>query len=586
MGFFNKLFGGLNYDNTSLGTTVSINDCWKNFFGIDLKSSPNSDWEEYESEYNDSGQLIRNFRLYDLPDSYFTEISVKVIGKNGTNFFFTCPYSYDDSFDIYYIIERDLIHHGHLINTDAGKVFRGKFQSGCKMINWNKIDDCSIMMDRDEDSGDIKLTVWTNFYNEGFLDADNDDVESEDKICTETQTLNSKRSAKKIYYNMSYLIDPVNLEYRNNSIINTNMNLNIVGMQYRDKYKELLCKIDKGTVVVLKPEPDNPYDHDALAFYLEDGTLLGYLSRKDQPFARIFLANGLITGTISKIEDKWIDTELPLTQDMIDQTVFAEGNVKVSRIISYGYMNQTSQLVDITDLFKEVENNATVVAQTSVSSIESKLEEYYKHARQAGDEGDWDEAEKYYKLILPFTPNDWEANFYVAYTECIRTSINEICLKITNFRMKLIEIFTTISHLEGNSTRKDILKEVFECSFSIGTQYFNAAIDDFESIDGSDIDDAEEKIFGFNCRLTAEFIYFLGNEIEAVSDGDLPDMAVKAWEEGNNELIKFAKTKFYIDADDKKEITKTIGEYVDKIRKYCPDAKNLVSNDSFFNVIK
>ncbi|MDN5553191.1 HIRAN domain-containing protein [Prevotella sp.] len=584
MGFLKKLFGGFNDNETSPETTASINDYWRNFFGIDLKSSPNSDWEEREIEYNYSGQLIRNFRLYDLPDSYFTEISVKVIGKEGTNFFFTCPYSYDDSFDIYYIIERDLIHHGNLINTYAGKIFRDKFQSGCKMINWNKIDGCSIMMDRDEDSGDIKLTVWTDFYNEEFLDAENDAEESEDKILTETQTSISKRNTGKMYYNMSYLIDPVNIEYRNNSIMNTNMNLNIVGMQYRDKYKELLRKIDKGTVIVLKPEPDNPYDHDALAFYLEDGTLLGYLSRKDKPFAKIFLANGFIKGTISKIEDKWIDTELPLTQDMIDQTAFAEGNVKVSRIISYGYMNQTSQLVDITELFEEVESNDTVVSQVNMPSTDPKLEEYYKHARQAGEDGDWDEAKKYYRQILPYAPDDWEVNFYLAFTECIKTSINEICLKISNFHVALIRIFVTISDIEDKSERNNILKEVFECSFSIGKQYFNAAMDYFESIDGNDIDDAEEKVFGFNCRLTAEFVHFLGDKIEAVSEGDLSEMAVKAWEEGNIELIKFAKAMFFIDDDEKKKITKTIGEYVDKIRKYSPDAKNLVSNDRFFKV--
>lgn len=585
MGFLKKLFGGFNDYETSQEATVSNNDYWRNFFGIDLKSSPNSDWKEHEREYNYSGQLIRNFRLYDLPDSYFTEISVKVISKKGTNFFFTCPYSYDDSFDIYYIIERDLIHHGNLKNTDAGKKFRGKFQSGCKMINWNKIDGCSIMMDRDEDSGDIKLTVWTNFYNEEFLDAGNDHKESEDEIHTEAQTSNLKRNAGKIYYNMSYRIDPVSIEYRNKTILDGKMNFSIVGIQHRDNFEELMRRIKVGTPVVLKPEPDNPYDPKALAFYLKDETLLGYLPKKDQPFARIFFAKGYMEGEICEIDDKWLDSEFILSSDMIDKIANANSEVKISCEASYGFMNRKSESVSITDIFDLPLENETTIHQSSKSSLNSELDQYYKKARHARENGDWDDVEECYKKILSFMPNDWEANFFLAYTECIRTSINEIGVKVSDFRTKLIKIFVCMFDFDDKESQNDALKEIYDCSFSIGTQYFNAAMNYFKELDGEDINDDDEKIFGINCRLTAGFVQFLGDEIIEASDGDLSNLAIEAWEEGNNQWIKFAKAIFFIGDVEKREISETINEYADKIKKYCSDAKNPIYGDRFFKIM-
>jgi len=476
MGFFKNLFGGSDNseasrpeqnlqdanetDNIEPTQSVQNYDGWRDFFGIDLKSSPNSNWDESEGEYNSEGQSIRNFELYLLPDSYFTEIGAKVIGKNATNFFFTCPYSYEDAFDIYFIIERDIIHHGRYTNTEAARKFRGKFDSEHDMINWDNIDGCSIMMDRDIDTGDIKLGVWTNFYNAQYLDEenpinesnitsqelDNEGDETEDgdgnsdsttKLisihlpknmnmlkflrdylqnqmdgdpnmyylqpigsiihfldittfediisfeCTEvTDFLEGRMAAATltnvegcdtnditadilvtpvgkdedsendedddntahVYYEMSYLVDPEEFDYRHKTIMDGTINFSVVGMQHRDNYEKLMEIIEEGTLVVLKPEPDNPYDSNALAFYLKDGTLIGYLPKKDQPFARIFLAQGQMEGEICEVDDKWLDTEFVLTPDIMDATAFEEGEVRLSKVTSSGSSRRSQSI--------------------------------------------------------------------------------------------------------------------------------------------------------------------------------------------------------------------------------------------------
>lgn len=373
MGFFKKLFGGSynseasrpeqnlqdanESDNIEPAQSVQNYDGLRYFFGIDLKSSPNSDWDESEGEYNSEGQSVRNFELCLLPDSYFTEIDAKVIGKNATNFFFTCPYSYEDAFDIYFIIERDIIHHGRYTNTEAARKFRGKFDSEYDMINWDNIDGCSIMMNRDTDTGDIKLGVWTNFYNAQYLDEENPINESNitsqelDKEGDETE--NGDNTAH-MYYEMRYLVDPEEYDYRHKTIMDGTINFSVVGMQHRDNYEKLMEIIEEGTLVVLKPEPDNPYDSNALAFYLKDGTLIGYLPKKDQPFARIFLAQGQMEGEICEVDDKWLDTEFVLTPDIMDASAFEEGEVRLSKVTCSG-LSSRSQSIGIEEFIISLE---------------------------------------------------------------------------------------------------------------------------------------------------------------------------------------------------------------------------------------
>lgn len=99
---------------------------WENFFGINLKKSPNEDWQFIETERNNNN-TISSFETYKINDAYFSYVKALVIDSIATNFFFKCPYSWNDAFDIYFIIERDLVHKGNYSNTAAAKKFRGNF---------------------------------------------------------------------------------------------------------------------------------------------------------------------------------------------------------------------------------------------------------------------------------------------------------------------------------------------------------------------------------------------------------------------------------------------------------------------------
>lgn len=159
----------------------------------------------------------------------------------------------------------------------------------------------------------------------GFLDFNCDDItniKAEVMVIpagnSETENMESDDvRVPLVHYEMSYLVDPVNIDYRSKTIMDGKMNLNIVGTKYRDNYEEIMETLEEGLSVVLKPEPTNEFDPNALAFYL-DGEIIGYLPKKDQPFAKFFMARGQIDATISKIDGMLIDTEVKITKDMID----------------------------------------------------------------------------------------------------------------------------------------------------------------------------------------------------------------------------------------------------------------------------
>lgn len=482
MGFFKKLFGisteeeTSNYnkseheDNTpqvkvetkSEKTTSKQSNnpnmtSWENFFGINLKESPNEDWTHIGTERDDDN-IIRTFENYSINDPYFSNVSAHVLGSRATNFFFTCPYSWEDAFDIYFLIERDLVHNGNYTNTVAADKFRGTFDSVFDTLEWN-IDGCYIRMSRDCDTGDIELGAWTTFYHKDYLDTFIEDecsqiqdgiVESDEIDSTlSQQTFNihlsgalktlqfvhdymadqlagsascyiaqsegdtiqllDEESFKEMYsfqssdianylngrlgalgfknfncdnltdiqaevfvipagdsneeeepsdafahYEMSYLVDPINIDYRRKTITDGTMNLNLVGIQYRDNYDELMETLEEGMEVILKPEPANEFDPNALAFYYND-EVIGYLPKKDQPFARIFMANGQIKATIRNIVEQWIDTEVVITKDMIDFNAYENNSVRFTQVESFKGGNCRSKSIELSDFVETIE---------------------------------------------------------------------------------------------------------------------------------------------------------------------------------------------------------------------------------------
>lgn len=157
----------------------------------------------------------------------------------------------------------------------------------------------------------------------------------------------------KVHYQMRYLVDVENVDYRLKTIMDGKMTLNLVGIQYRDNYEELMETLEEGMEVVLKPEPTNEFDPNALAFYYND-EVIGYLPKKDQPFAHIFMAKGQIEATICNIDEQWIDTEVVITKDMIDFDAYENNGVRFTKIESFKGGNRRSGHIELSDFAETI----------------------------------------------------------------------------------------------------------------------------------------------------------------------------------------------------------------------------------------
>lgn len=131
----------------------SQNVSWENFFGINLKESPNELWVENGLE-NTDGKVIRKYLYCGETDVYFDTIEATVVNDNQTNFLFRGEYKYESAIDVYFIIEDAIIGRKNFDVVAASKEVRCLFNSVYDRIEW-KNDKFYIEMSRDIETGDI-----------------------------------------------------------------------------------------------------------------------------------------------------------------------------------------------------------------------------------------------------------------------------------------------------------------------------------------------------------------------------------------------------------------------------------------------
>lgn len=77
------------------------------------------------------------------------------------------------------------------------------------------------------------------------------------------------------------------------------------GTSSMENANEICEETAVGERIVFCPEPDNPFDSNAVAVKKENGVLLGYIPRTEAPFVCMLLkSNQKIFGKVSKINTK------------------------------------------------------------------------------------------------------------------------------------------------------------------------------------------------------------------------------------------------------------------------------------------
>ena len=137
------------------------------------------------------------------------------------------------------------------------------------------------------------------------------DDESEDTIASEA--VDNPLNVVKQYddtYEIAYRDSQGKIVRR--TIKNANMNSFVAGVKFRDNYEDMLAKLSEGMEVLLKPEPDNPYDQDAIAVYIAEDHL-GYIPKRDVPAIALNMEEGGIKAVVEYVEEDQVDLVVPVT---------------------------------------------------------------------------------------------------------------------------------------------------------------------------------------------------------------------------------------------------------------------------------
>ncbi len=109
-------------------------------------------------------------------------------------------------------------------------------------------------------------------------------------------------------------------------------------------------------------------------------------------------------------------------------------------------------------------------------------------ARRAREDDNWENAEKYYGLVLQENPNNWEASFFQVYFSAMQGTIRDIskdCYSVANCIDSTMKL---ISELPDPTEKKDALAIVVEKSINYAIASSDSAIrhyNEFPSVDGA-----------------------------------------------------------------------------------------------------
>jgi len=195
-----------------------------------------------------------------------------------------------------------------------------------------------------------------------------------------------------------------------------------------------------------------------------------------------------------------------------------------------------------------------------------KLDNLFVLARRAFETKDYDNAAKYYEMILFNDAYSWEAAFYFAYSRAVDFNFADLIPETEPLRNCIPPVLGLIcENLSGTNAKKAALCEVVSRCTEFSDEVVDVTLGHYLS------NNSNPSLFRqmyLNCDAAAHMMYQMGDELERLfaSEFDLAVMAVPAWKKG----IMLQK-KYYKHVAKKDELRDEIGQYSDKIRAYEPE---------------
>lgn len=110
-------------------------------------------------------------------------------------------------------------------------------------------------------------------------------------------------------------------------------------------------------------------------------------------------------------------------------------------------------------------------------------------ARRAREEGNIENAEKYYGLVMQDDPNNWEATFFQVYYKAMQCKIADISSAASSVGNSILSTFSLISDLESEDEKNDAIATVISYAQQIASMYMDVAYShyvEFRSVSGAE----------------------------------------------------------------------------------------------------
>lgn len=224
-------------------------------------------------------------------------------------------------------------------------------------------------------------------------------------------------------------------------------------------------------------------------------------------------------------------------------------------------VEETNKMVEDMTREKEQEN-----------ATSNELENLYTLARRAKDTANTENAQKYYDMILPKDPNNWEPNFYSVYYQAMSCKLGAILSAATNVKNNVAvvgEMIATQYNGNINAELESVVSEISQKLAEITQMFHNASYQHFLECMNTSINYAPEYVE--ICAQCTKIMYFWAATIESYWGDKYGKYIAHAYSTGI-EYHKRLATKLLCQEDFSKE-KQMILEKGAIVQKYNPNYK-------------
>lgn len=217
-----------------------------------------------------------------------------------------------------------------------------------------------------------------------------------------------------------------------------------------------------------------------------------------------------------------------------------------------------------------INKSFNVEKKTSSVANSEKIQNLYQVARRAKNDKNYEQAEKYYDMILIEDPNSWEASYYTTYFNVANCKIGEISPAADKLANCLNSVFNLIEEYASSTEETSAISDIYTTTKNLAELMYASAQNHYARFKDTSNSITE---FLYRCDSIYNLLCELGDQLEKrfISNPAIKSMCVEAWKKG----IEIKLNYRFWDEPSKQRIL----SYSDKVKKYDNNYQGVTFNN-------